>query len=289
MNNNRGTSVRFVLCIAAVALGHLAFAARVLAGEAARPVASMSLQDRQRLPDNTMVKLKSGRTATLGVLRAEHQARMARFSRAAALGRMAAGRLSKPLPVSTEPNRAATQKIQSATGPGTKSNGTNKAPVGPAITEASRSIARPFYSVPFQIANTPLAPVPKDYMDFCKAAEATACIYLPADTTLTAFQGDPTTSTSYAWDEDALITDAGVCKFDGGLVWGGGCLFYYPVIHVVDFKPTGTLSTAAACDAPSKYLLDAKGAIKASYPYPSVTFTTGGAPITCVAQVWISR
>jgi hypothetical protein len=248
-----------------------------------RAITSLSINERMSLPDGTMVKLTSGRVAHLGTLRAEHRARLERFSRAAVLGQAAAAKLS------ASPRNAAPANSPSASvaQPMSKVTGSSSAKASSsAVTGAIVQLSIGW--VPFQMP-TSWGTIPKDYSDFCKAAKGTVCIYLPASTTLTAFQGDPATATSWAWDEDPFISDKTVCTFDGGVQLPGGCLFYYPVIHVANFKPTGPLSTTASCDSPSTYYLDPKGAIRASYPYPSPTFTTGGAPITCTVQVWIGK
>jgi hypothetical protein len=289
MRTDHGTSIRVVLCMATAALFLAFFSSKqALGGEAqVRPVASMTLDERMNLPDNTMVKLKSGRTASLGTLRVEHRARLERFSRAAGLGQMTASKLAVHPASSTQLSPVAPTKVQSSTGAATKSGGANRSAVTQSPGPQNKMALMNSGLVPFQISNPD--GIPKDYADFCKAANASVCVYLPASTTLTAFQGDPTTKTSWAYDEDAFITDMSVCKYDGGSQFGGGCLFYYPVIHVTNFKPTGPLTTAASCDPPGKYYVDPKGAVKASYDYPSPTFTTVGAPITCVVQVWVSK
>jgi hypothetical protein len=121
----------------------------------------------------------------------------------------------------------------------------------------------------------------KDWFDFCNAAGASACLYLPANTTFTeVFQG-------WVQDEDPLITDRSVCNYDGGdLESDGACWFIYPVSYYRDFIPTGALSTTASCDPPGTYVVDPKGAIKVD-AHQSQSFTTGSTPITCVVQVWV--
>src|SRR5262249_26560109 len=137
-------------------------------------------------------------------------------------------------------------------------------------------------------------PVPKDYPAFCKAATPTLCIYFPASTILTLV--GITGSTTFARDEDFLITDMAICKYDGGLFAATGgtlgrpkCEFYYPVDNSALFMPTGPISTSEACDPPAKYVLDPKGAVKVVYPYSGFSFTIGGTPVGCVVQVWVGK
>jgi hypothetical protein len=124
-------------------------------------------------------------------------------------------------------------------------------------------------------------------LDFCNAASATACIYLPANTTFSALGFQTVGNAVYAGDEDPLITDTNLCADDGGRTdAGGGCLFVYPVSFFGDFKPAGTLSTNASCDPPGTYVVDPKGAVKVD-SNQSLPLTTGSMPVTCVVQVWM--
>ena len=90
-----GPSFRTVL-LSTTAFCLLFFSApRSFGAEEARPIASLTPEERSTgLPDSTMVTLKSGRTATLGVLRAERRARLERFAKAAELGKMVAAKLA---------------------------------------------------------------------------------------------------------------------------------------------------------------------------------------------------
>jgi hypothetical protein len=291
MRRDQGPSFRVVLCMATAALFLASLASRpALGGEAgARSIVSMTADERQHLPDNTMVKLKSGRTASLGTLRAEHQARMERFAKAAALGQMSAAKLATRPANSRQLSPAPTASVQSATGPATRS-GANSHVVTPSpiLSGATSTILLHPGLVPFQIPTSPWGPVPKDYLDFCKAAAASACLYLPANASIETAPGS-TSVTSWGVDTDSLISDPSVCKYDGGFYSGESCDFYYPVIYVTNFKPTGTLSTAASCDSPATYFVDPKGAIRISYPFTPGVFATGGTTITCVVQVTISK
>jgi hypothetical protein len=135
--------------------------------------------------------------------------------------------------------------------------------------------------------------LPKDWLDFCNAASASACIYLPANTTYhTNTNGGPPSEDQpfpvQTIDEDPLITDPNLCADDGGW-WDGensACQFTYPLSYHGDFKPTGALSTTASCDPPNTYVLDDKGAVKVSAPFNIVA--QGPFASVCVVQVWIS-
>ncbi|MBZ5505643.1 MAG: hypothetical protein LAO78_09155 [Acidobacteriia bacterium] len=256
-----GTLVRAVICIAAAVLFLVLFTSRrVLADDASRPIASMTSDERMRLPDNTTVTLKTGRTATLGTLRTEHRARLERFTRATALGQTVATKLSASKPGSIALSPAAKGTLAAA---------------------QVRSL------VPFKI---PFIPIPKDYADFCKAASASVCVYFPANTVFTlgnySFPGEE--KLTWVQDVDPFIIDNDVCHYDGGILGPDGCQFVYPLADLANFKPTGPLTSEASCDPPAKYVVDPKGAAQASY-HSSTNFVTGSTPLTCVVQVWIGK
>jgi len=170
---------------------------------------------------------------------------------------------------------------------------------GPAIAALSL--------VPF-VVPTYSGKIPKDYVDFCKAANPTACIYLPAGATL----GVPpppslpamTPGITWAMEDDSLITDKATCDLYGGVLDAGssllgsgkvdGCDFYYPVVQFTNLKLTALFHTSAACPPPAKYSVDATG-ISTSYPVASLPslglrmVMTGPTPATCVVRVWIEK
>jgi hypothetical protein len=130
---------------------------------------------------------------------------------------------------------------------------------------------------------------PKDWQDFCHAANASACIYLPANTTFTLSNASLTGDANYWEDEDPLINDKSVCDYDGGAFEGGGCIFSDLVKYYGDFKPTGAVSPTASCDPPNTYVVDPKGAVKmdGTLSLKQWPFVTGSTSETCVVQVWI--
>ena len=280
-------SIRAFLSLAAVVCVAF-FSSQEMAGsEKARPVASLTAQDRLNLPASTQVMLQSGKTVTLATLRAEHQARLQRFTSAAALGRTTAGSLvQRPLTNPAQPSRA----IASRTGP----QG-NPAGKGTTVTVDKAGLrAIPAFPpqptlVPFHLPVSPY-PLPKDYVDFCKAANPSLCIYLPPSS------AGFSTSANFAVDPDPLIVDKGVCNYDGGVLAGdgSGCMFYYPYSLTVNFMPTGVLTSAVSgCTSPFTYVVDPKGAIQASYPTQASDGTgtkflyNYGITKPCVVQVWI--
>jgi hypothetical protein len=135
---------------------------------------------------------------------------------------------------------------------------------------------------------------------FCNAAQASACIYLPPNTTfIYPWSGDPTQGLqslpqtlngnvdSFVLDIDPLITDAGACKSLGGTPTDEGCQFAYFTLQETKFKPTGTPSSAASCD-PSGYSVNLqRGTIDVLYGVGESAFATGATPVTCVVQVWL--
>jgi hypothetical protein len=279
------TSTRPFLCVSALTL-YLGLPLGLPGSEKPRSITSLTANERTKLPDSTQVILKTGQTVSLGVLRAEHRARMERFARAAALGRSMAEK--------TKPHTAsAIQKSPASSG---KAGGAPQSANKPVIAYTGRERpqipALPF-RVPLKIPSYNHGPTPKDYVDFCTAANASACLYLPANTTLKIIAGS--SGADWGDDFDYLITDKATCEFDGGVVRENpissdieGCDFYYPVEQITGFTPTGPLDNSAACDPPANYILDPKGAIKVAYPHLD-SLTIRSTPATCVVQLWIEK
>jgi hypothetical protein len=245
-----------------------------------RSIASLTPTERIKLPQDTMVKLDLGRTSrivSLGPLSAEHRARLDRFAKAVALGRMVAGTLTPQPAGSRQPASPPIKPARSGTE--NQNISANRA--------VMQSQISPFATLmPFQ---PPLAKgtIPNDYVDFCKAANASACLYLPANAGLT----DPPLDLPLTWwvqDFDYLITDNNVCKGNGGYPTLGGCAFYYPINHTINFVPTGQISSTVSCEPPSVTQLDPKGAAKVVYPFNAGTLNLA-VPVSCVMQVWMSK
>src|ERR1700694_1263056 len=85
----RTYSFRIVRSVGCAALTLLLAATTCLAFGAptARAVESLTAAERAILPDTTLIKLKTGRTVSLGVLRSEHKLRLQRFADASMLGK----------------------------------------------------------------------------------------------------------------------------------------------------------------------------------------------------------
>lgn len=262
--------VRVCACIAAVLLAIVFLPIRpAQGGENARPITSLSRDERAKLPDNTLVTLKSGHTVSLGALRADHRALLERFARAGALGKSVASQLAMSAR-SAHPAPPPNARVGSGTKPQIPITGV---------------LAHLPHRVPFKMPVVNWVHMPKDYFDFCMAAEASACLYLPPNTSFS----DPSANHNDAFviENDPLIVDDSVCSFDGGLPGVAGCVFVYPQTLLTNFQPTGPLSTNAACPPPAKYTVDPKGAIQVSYAVTGQS-ATGTTPVTCVVQVWIS-
>ncbi len=93
-----------VLCLSASAVhaaSSMSSVARVPQATV-RPIASMTAAERATLPDATVVTLKTGRTVSLGVLRSEHRARMARFA-AVSSARLNRNIIANPGIISNQP------------------------------------------------------------------------------------------------------------------------------------------------------------------------------------------
>jgi hypothetical protein len=242
---------------------------------AARSISLLSPQERQRLPDNTAVMVGK-RSVTLGVLRAEHAARVQRFAQAKAMGRATASKLA--------PQPAMLHRVASGT------------PINRMIPPGGALV--PFKG-PSTAGGWPAGfPLPKDYLDYCTAANATACLYLPGNSTYYAAPKG-----GLAVSVDPLIFDKAVCDFDGGQLNISpdfpGCAFYYPYDYAMNFVPSGTsVSSKMSCAQPSTATVDPRGAIEVKYPMQasggggfgfSLTPNAIGAQVTCVVQAYINH
>jgi hypothetical protein len=165
------------------------------------------------------------------------------------------------------------------------------------------------HAVPANLFLVPLqkyqGPIPAGYSIFCDAAQVSACIYLPPNTTflvprsqglsglaqgiLQAIKGDVD---QFVADVDPIITDQSFCGDWGGR-WDAVdqvCVFVYPIVQQTKFKPGATPVSSAACGQPSSYQIDPKlGTITVSYfvPYTNSTFTTGSTPVSCMVKAWM--
>ena len=119
----------------------------LVASTVVRAVESLSVAERASLPNTTRVKLKSGRTVSLGVLRSEHRLRLKRFANASKRGEQQAFLLQK--------RRVISPGVQGTLVPMNFSGGH----------------FQDFYG-----------PFPADYLAFCKAAAVTACLYFSTGT-----------------------------------------------------------------------------------------------------------
>jgi hypothetical protein len=277
------------------------------------------------LPESTQVKLKSGRTTTLGALRAEHRARMENFAKAAGLGRALAAKLKASAnnsAVVTSKNAfkepaAASQPTPGGFGGGVRADvasagkggsaagvKNSAATAGPSAATYPKSEAHTSLSVvsgprtlvplPDLSSKSPDGILPRDYRDFCKAAESSACLYLPPNTSFASGQSTGFRNTPFVEASDPLIMDPGVCGYDGGILDPQyGCIFFYPMGEVTNFIPNAPISSNASCDPAAHYVVDPKGAVQVTFTAPVYTsleaFTTPQAPVTCAVQVWLSQ
>jgi hypothetical protein len=383
------TSVRTLLCLT-TALCVLCFLLLPsFGGETAHAISSLTPDQRNHLPDNTQVTLPGRGTVTLGALRAEHRARMERFSKATAWGKAAAGRLTKPaassgpssknsVPGPTPPpplggglnsqgslqhfsaqapgvgaggskadttlagqqqkanagtgggiqspgavsNNSATlagqpQKQSGGLGGGLQGNGALGSPNSGSSPAAKNAAGPPnagkgsdktvmnaasssLFLVPRQAY--PGVPIPRDYLAFCNAAQASACIYLPPNANFVNFKYLPNLAQAIPditgnpdrvmADVDVLMTDQPLCRNLGGM-WSSdaqACAFIYFIVQQTTFKPAGKPASAVSCNGQTDYRLDPKrGTILAEWPPPPYydSFQTDATPITCVVQVWM--
>jgi hypothetical protein len=281
--------------------GTVAFTGQGAAGPAQtpsqgpRPIASLSPAERNQLPDGTQVTLPSGKIVTLGMLRAWHTAHTQAFTAASSMGRTIADKLSKQTPASGQ----AAGNLNPPAGPsGTSRAGTTRSSVDqPPPHQIPVTQVGPVTLVAFQ---PPPGPVPWDYLNFCNAAQATVCLYFPADASCFV------TGTTGICD-DYMVTDAALCSSFGGTYqpWysngdvpgaAAACRYSYPLLQRRSFAPTGPAAVVAVCEW-GHYKFDPKGevdadAVSAPYRVSGYVFSTPpgtGLPNSCVVQVRLPR
>jgi hypothetical protein len=329
------SSVRISVGLA-TALGLLVFfPPRAFAAETARSIGSLTPDQRNHLPDNTQVTLPRRGTVTLGTLRAEHRARLDRFSRAGMWGKRVAERmaLSKPKALSSAsataihgsstlpPGAIQNSSVVAQGGANTKSvtnaNAAGQPPQkqggGVSLSKAgagggSRVAAPPPSDLNGPAKHTNIfqwtliarpshnGPLPLDYVAFCNAVTASACIYVPPNTTFTTYTPNPNGYNRFLIDVDPLITDPGVCFSFGGVLDGQQqCEFTYFWVQQISFKPGLTPAIVAYCpesggDYNPKPQLGWILAFANMDAAPNgATTWTGSTPQTCVLQAWISQ
>lgn len=95
-----------------------------------------------------------------------------------------------------------------------------------------------------------LAKYAKDYQDFCTAAKATACVYLPSAEwweTVNMGTGEISTTPFDVTVVDPMITNSKICRSEGGTIGSEGCNYKYPFEQLVDFTPAATNPYVLQC------------------------------------------
>jgi hypothetical protein len=280
MMNHR--SVRTPLCFA-TAIFSLMLSPWLLGGNSSpRPIASLSGEKRMKLPGETLVKLHSGRIATLAVLRREHELRMQRFKNAPELGRAIAAKMKMKRPVATASTSAKPPY------PAAKTYPTVTMPTAPAPRKIDPNVLLQAMQITMVSRYPPLEP-PWVAIDMAQACPVptTLCLYVPQGTLRIKNMGGGL----FAIDDDPLIVDNSICVKNGGAFSEGECHFYYFMSDFQEFAVTGKLSMTGTCDSPFQAVLDPRGAAKTWYNSPlsdgqTVTFQN---PVMCAVQVWMTK
>jgi hypothetical protein len=236
-----------------------------LGAPTARPVESLSAAERASLPDTALIKFKTGRTVSLGVLRTEHKLRLQRFADAAKLGK------------------------EHAVFFGPATHGVYAVPEAHRLTPQGTLVP-----MRFSCGNSSTCPhpLPGDFVAFCQAALVTVCLYFPSGVPLSF-------GSSFAGDADPFITDQNVCEGKGGQITWEGCTWWYPIAYGGPPFNSQGLTTAqgynatqsANCPSPFVNTFDPRGYVNVSYntsninPDRAITF-----PVlqSCVAGVYVT-
>ncbi len=138
-----------------------------------------------------------------------------------------------------------------------------------------------------------LAKMPRDMREFCTAAAATACLYIP---TGVYFHNDDATM----WTFDPLI-DQPTCVADSG-VWGPSvlgafgappvCHFTYPTTDVNSFvpgsAPTFGYAFSDSCKPKFTTVADSKGALSITYAVTPGSVVEVDTPQSCVGYAYVN-
>ncbi len=187
--------------------------ASIVAGPASSAGRSpdVSGRDLATMPDSTSISF-GGRNVLIAMLRKEHLERLERFARAAEFG---AGVRYQRRDVSA--GRRLTVSANAVPQLGILS------PI--AVAKFAKGLMPPLSNESFQ------TPLPKDAVDFCNAAKATACLYQPLESHKT-MRYEANTLV----DEDPLMDGAGCTSLGGTIVRDLGsvsinqfCRFVYPL------------------------------------------------------------
>jgi hypothetical protein len=213
------------------------------------------------MPGTTIVILRTGRKVSLDVLRNEHSARLARFAKAATLGKQVRVKL-----------------VVGGRGP--------KTAPAPASTPVTMTLN------PHGAA---------DYQAFCQAAAASGCLYFPGPATLLAPMSgqDPNLVFDYdplVTDPAACSSQGGIIENTGA---SAGCAYGYPYTYKGSFNPGppvpgqgigSGVTTTQTCTAPTSATVDPKGAIQMAGNFMSSSGASGTttATLTCIVQVSIA-
>jgi hypothetical protein len=298
------------------------------AAVAVRAIGTLSASERLHLPDSTPISVFGGRVTTLGTLRAVHVAREASLSNAVALGRRAALLISSQH-FRLQANGTTVGLASSASSAlhpmTTKTNELRSLDLSPGLYAGVIFRGQvPVVTPPptkFPIARVGVAPgwwqhvifgpsiIPmsqsaltryaRDYQNFCTAAQATACVYLPAGVSAidweTGGYQDPNTNYVY----DYLIVDPGVCQAEGGAMSQGACRYAYPALSLTNYVPAAANPYAVNCPGGTYsgsggdwlVAIDPHGAAQAQFvpigSYDVWPGSSGSSPLeTCVVQVY---
>jgi hypothetical protein len=211
----------------------------------------LTTAQRASLPNAAIVTLLSGRTATMGQVRQEHDMRMQRFANARVWG-------------------SASQKIPVRQNPANQ--GSNKSPLQmPPVQYAAKDYTD------FCIAAQATA---------CLYFPAGVSSYIANPL---GGWGAPTLP--LVFDIDPLITEGAVCSAGGGnlLQNNAGCAYAYPVLVTPNFTPGNyTASATSGCsNGMFSETYDPHGAVQITYINgpPIVTTTTTQPGLVCIVRV----
>ncbi len=296
----------------------LALVIATVAGSAARAsqaavhaplISTLSSDERLHLPDSTKVTV-NGHVVTLADVRAAHTLRQHEFEQAAMLGHDVATKihsqtqlLEKNQTLSGKTGGVNTLTVSKTTehelryqapSPGMYVGVVGHWNPSPSPSPKSRAIVpigpiwRLFSIIP--IPQATLQKYAKDYQDFCTAAQATACVYLPQIQSWQMASSSNIVGNYYTLLSvvDPLVTDTGLCQSENGTMGQSGCIYTYPYVETTDYTPSSTNTYVMQCPGyPNGWniMMDSHGAASIATPGIGAAWNTT-ATATCVIQVY---
>ena len=223
----------------------------------ARAVESLSAAERASLPDGTLLKLKAGRTVSLGILRAEHKLRLQRFGNIQPQPTLVPMDFS-PKHFDLEPQ-------------------TNGQP-GPLPAD--------YLAFCKAALVTACLYLPSSQALLCWSHSLANA----PGTTGYCYDNDPLIT-----DQQLCTSEGGILNARSAYYDGPGCSYWYPISYSLNFNPgpptqgVYNVTQSANCPSPFVNTVDPRGAVTVAYPTGNPQTITVPSLQSCVMSVFVKQ